>query len=287
MAEDEPENLWLYGQMEPWRRGRIILLNITIFYAVLQALVFAATLLVGAIEVAMGFALTLVVWWLLSAFVWFGTHWVRWLLGAWGLGIGFADFIWGIRDQSVIVWSMGVLSLIVGAFCFAPSVHFFALRQRERIRWPEKLVVVAIFFILAGSCCLALVGMAAYRTLVQREAEDYGSSALQKIFAENDTVYLLGEASDEWLHQPAGNLAVTAPLTQKLLQLGDVENVRVTKTELHPVYKFPLTISYVGVIDGEGRGRCGAVWLRLAVTRSQTGWRINGFWWRCWNPTRY
>jgi hypothetical protein len=193
--EDELPSLWLYGEMEPWRRGRIILVSIATFYALLQALVFFLFLFAGSLEIALVFAIGLVLRWLGFAFIWFGTHWVRWLLGASTLLSGFIYFIWGIRDQSALQWSVGVLDLFIGAFCFAPSVHFFARHQKEQIRWPEKLVVVAIFFLLAGSVLFALLGIGAFTASVREEAEDYGRKALRRVFAENDTVFLLDEAN--------------------------------------------------------------------------------------------
>jgi len=75
----------------------------------LQTLVFLAALFGGGLEVALAVALSLVIWWLAFAFIWLGTHWVRWLLGAWTLLLGFALFIWGMRDQSIIQWSVGVI----------------------------------------------------------------------------------------------------------------------------------------------------------------------------------
>lgn len=287
MPEEELPSLWLYGEMEPWKRGRNILIGLAIFQALVQLLVFSFAVAWGTMEWIYQLALAFVLSWLLFAFVWFGTHWLRWLLGAWAFLCGLAGFVWGIRDQSIIVWSCGVLNFFVGASYFAPSVHHFARRQKENIRWPEKLIVGGALLLLAGSCGAALAVLGLQRTLVQREGARYGETSLQRIFVENDTYYLLGEASEEWLHQPAGNLGVTAPLTDKLLRLGAVENVRVTKVELHPIYRFPLAFAYSGFIDGEGQGRCGAVALRLQVWQTPRGWRINGFWWRCWDPSRF
>ena len=41
------------------------------------------------------------------------------------------------------------------------------------------------------------------------------------------------------------------------------------------------------VVQANPRKDRDAVPLRLAVTRSGLGWRINGLWWRCWDPMRY
>lgn len=185
------------------------------FYAAVQALIFVSALLGGALETALSFATLLVLWWLIFAFIWFGTHWLRWLLGAWTLLAGFTLFIWGIRDQSIIQWSAGTIDLIIGAFCFAPSVHFFAVRQKEHIRWPEKLVVAGVFVLLLASFFSALIGVNVYRATIQREATHYGEEALRRIFVENDTMFLLSEASELWKTR-YGTLGVTQPLTESI-----------------------------------------------------------------------
>ncbi|MFN2507678.1 MAG: hypothetical protein ABR589_02785 [Chthoniobacterales bacterium] len=283
MADDEPESLWNFGEPEPWRRGRAILLSIAAFFAIVQALIFLAALLGGALEGALALAISFALWWLAFAFIWLGTHWVRWLLGAWTLFLGFVLFIWGIRDENMIQWTGGVVDLIVGALCFAPSVHFFAVRQKENIRWPEKAIVAVVFLLLLASVFSALVGVNLYRITMEREARRYGEEALRRIFIENDTGFLLDEATERWKQNPHGALGVTRPLTDKYLRLGDVQNTRVTVVAVRSLYEFPARVRYVGVIDGHGFARCGQVNLRLEVNRSAQGWRISGFWWQCPN----
>ncbi|MDQ6622384.1 MAG: hypothetical protein M3Y86_02715 [Verrucomicrobiota bacterium] len=278
--ENEPESLWLFGDPEPWRRGRNILLTIGLFYAALQGALFFGALFLGALEMAFSLALVLVLWWLAFAFIWFGTHWLRWLLGGGTMLTGFALFIWGIRDQSILQWSAGVIDLLIGAFCFAPSVHFFAVRQKEHIRWPEKLAAAVIFVLLLVSFFTALLGVNAYRAATQREATHYGEEAFRRIFVENDTAFLLEEANARWKERD-GNLGVTAPLTDKAMRLGDVTNTRVTNVALLSFYQFPSRIDYRGVIDGYGSARCGQVSLRLQISRPSGAWQIDGFWWKC------
>lgn len=280
MADEEPSSLWNFGEPEPWRRGRTILITIAAFYATMQALIFFVSLLSGALEAALAFAIGLSLWWLAFAFIWLGTHWIRWLLGASTLLSGFALFIWGIRDESMIQWTAGVLDFIIGACCFAPSVHFFAVRQKENIRWPEKVIVAVVFLLLLGSVFTALIGVNAYRSLIERDAVHYGEETLRRIFADNDTAYLLGEATDAWRNR-SGDVGVTWPLTQKYLRLGEVQSTRVSGVTLRSFYEFPTKVHYIGVIDGVGFAKCGQVMLRLEVHRSAEGWRINGFWWKC------
>ena len=171
---------------------------------------------------------------------------------------------------------------MIGGCLFAPSVHFFAVRQRAEIRWPEKLAVAGVFLLLIASFFSAFVGVNLYRATIQREAQNYGEEALRRIFVQNDTMFLLDQASDLW-KQRNGNLGVTLPMTEKYLRLGEVENTRVTGTGLRSFYEFPAKLRYRGLIDGSGVARCGQVSLRLEVTRSMDGWRINGFWWQCPN----
>jgi hypothetical protein len=283
MARDEPESLWNFGEPEAWRRGRNILITMAAFYATVQAIVFVMTLLGGGLEVALGIAINLVLWWLGFAFIWLGTHWIRWLLGAWTMALGFVLFIWGMRDQSIMQWSSGVVDLLIGAFCFAPSVHHFAVRQKENIRWPEKVVVAVVVLALFASVVAAWLGVSLSRSFVEGDARRFGEEALRRLFAENDTAFLLESVTDAWKNNQYGNLGVTRVLTEKEMRLGWVENTRVSDVALRSFYDFPATLRYAGMINGAGIARCGAVVLRLEVHRLGDEWRINGVWWQCLN----
>jgi len=95
MGEPELPSLWAFGDPEPWRRGRVILITLALFHGIGQALVFLIALFGGDLETALALAITLALWWLLFAFIWFGSHWLRWLLDGWTLLVGFACFIGG------------------------------------------------------------------------------------------------------------------------------------------------------------------------------------------------
>ncbi len=282
MAESEPAKLWasVVGDPEPWRKGRVLLGSIALFNALAQSFVFYAILVTGALEGALSLALSFVFWWLIFSFIWFGTHWLRWLLGAFSLLQGFAYLIWGVRDDAPAQLFGGAVSFVVGACLFAPSVHFFAVRQKSEIRWPEKLVVAAVFLLLVGSLALALVGVNLYRGGVQREAERYGARALQRVFGETDTVFLLNEISDPFL-QKYSRFGITQLMADTSMRLGPVQNLHTTRCELRSFYRFPMAVAYAGVVDGEGSAACGPVSLRVEVLRFPDGWRINGIWWRC------
>jgi hypothetical protein len=88
---DESRPLWeqLDSEVEPWRRGRGILICLAAFYIVAQSLILAASILLGNIERFLIFGVGTVFFWLLFYLVWIGVHWIRWLLGGWNLIIGF------------------------------------------------------------------------------------------------------------------------------------------------------------------------------------------------------
>lgn len=171
--------------------------------------------------------------------------------------------------------------ILIGAFCFAPSVHFFAVRQKENIRWFENVAVV--FVLLFFSVASTFLGVNVFRASVERDARRYAEEALHRLFVEDDTVFLLEEATALWKNNPYGNLRITQVMTQKYIRLGYVENTRVTGMALRSFYEFPATVRYSGIVDGEGFARCGQVLLRLEIHRSVDGWRINGVWWQCLN----
>ena len=283
MARDEPESLWNFGEPEPWRKGRATLITIALCYFVSQGLTFASVLLGGGVENAIALSIVLVLWWLMFAFIWSGTHWVRWILGAWTLLSGFAYLIWGIRDDSFVKLGIGTVTLVMGAYLFAPSVHFFAVRQRERIRWPEKLIVAAVFAVLVVSFFSALVAISVARSVTQLDAKRFGEEALRRIFVENDTGFVFAAATYLWKSNPRGTVGIATVMTSKHVDLGYVENTRVTDMKLRLLYDHPAKLRYAGVVDGEGFARCGAVLLRLEVERSADDWRINGLWWQCLN----
>lgn len=159
-------------------------------------------------------------------------------------------------------------------------MHFFAVRQREKIRWPEKLAVAAVFLLLLVSFALAFIGFNFHRLQMQQEAQRYGESALRHLFLENDTAYLLDQASEDFYHE-YGRLRLSQILVQKALRLGDVHDLHLTSTNLRSVYVFPATFGYLGVVDADAIGNCGAVHLRVQVLHVPTGWRVRGLWWHC------
>src|SRR5215217_4898441 len=59
MGEPELPSLWAFGDPEPWRRGRVILITLALFHGVGQALVFLIALFGGDLETGLALAITL------------------------------------------------------------------------------------------------------------------------------------------------------------------------------------------------------------------------------------
>ena len=203
----EPEPLWreVVGDTEPWRRGRLFLILLAILTFCLQCLSFWGLVLAGDIQRMLGLGIFVLLFWLQFYFIWIGVHWVRWLNGGWSALWGFALLIWGFRDGSPLALVVGVYSLVVGCYLgFAPSVYFFAKRQRESVRWMESLVVAAVFLLLLGSLGAGVLGLIGYKARLEQEARRFADSAFTRIFADHDTYFLLDNSSDRLLAAPGG-----------------------------------------------------------------------------------
>jgi hypothetical protein len=143
---EQPEPLWreVVGDTEPWRRGRIFLVVLAVWVLATQIIGIGSSVLLGQIERVLAAAIGGIVFWLLFYFIWIGVHWVRWICGGSMALLAFAHLIWGIRDGNLIRLISGSLNFPVAAYlALAPSVYFFALRQKERVRWKESLAVAA------------------------------------------------------------------------------------------------------------------------------------------------
>ena len=156
-SQDQPDKvapLWqsVVGDTEPWRRGRLFLILVGVVTFCFQCTAIGLRIAIGDLEGLLVTAIYLLIFWLQFYLIWIGLHWVRWLNGGWSALIGFVLVIWGWRDQSTIAVVFGVYSLCVGVYmALAPSVYFFAKRQRERIRWGESILVAAVLLLLVGS----------------------------------------------------------------------------------------------------------------------------------------
>jgi hypothetical protein len=283
MPNESPEPLWreVVGDPEPWRKGRIILVSVALVNLLLQALSFFIMLLTG-VERALSLGVVLVLWWLMFAFIWFGTHWLRWLLGGYALLIGFVEMIWAFTDETPVRFIGVLLNFGIGAALFAPSVHFFAVRQRERIRWPEKLAVAAVFLLLLGSFVVGLIGFALNTAVIRQEADRYGTEALQRLFVDKDTQFLYDAATPAFTEK-YGQGGLSALMARKYMHTGEVRDLRVVDSRVRTHFSFPARVEYGGPITAEGLGECGPVRVGVEVQHTDEGWKVRGFWWKCLN----
>src|ERR1041385_6712582 len=183
-----PDNsaLWreVLAEEEPWRRGRTFLILVACITFLFQALLLGYGIITGAIEFVLVNALSSLIFWLQFYFIWIGVHWVRWLQGGWSALFGFALLIWALRDHAPILALLGAYSLMVGCYLgLAPSVYFFAKRQKEKVRWTESLAVAGVFVLLLGSVYAGVLGLAGYKAALEREAREFADTAFQRVFA--------------------------------------------------------------------------------------------------------
>jgi hypothetical protein len=117
----ETRSLWeqLDSEVEPWRRGRIVLGSIGTFNFLLQSAVLFAAVKEGNLEAVVLFGSVCAVFWLLFYFIWIGVQWIRWLAGAWCALNGFILLIWALTDSNGLFATIGSVNLIVGVYlCF-------------------------------------------------------------------------------------------------------------------------------------------------------------------------
>jgi hypothetical protein len=282
MAADPEEPLWkqvVIGDREPWRRGRWLLVSVAVINFIGHVLMFLPALFSGAVELLLSLGLIAAVSWLLFVLVWFGVGWIRWVLGIYTLLLAMALLIWALRDSAPVRLIGMVVNAYVGCALLAPSVHHFALRQREQIRWPEKLAVVAVFLLLMGSFVTGLFGFALQNYSVRRDAEEFGTRALRRVFVEKDTRFVQDHASEALLLR-YGRDGLSVMMQRRYMSMGEVGEMEFTGCTLSTRYRFPAAISYVAIVDGRGRSEWGPVRVQVVLADTGSGWRIDAVQWR-------
>jgi hypothetical protein len=164
------EPLWqvVVGNKEPWRRGRLFLILFAIFSALVDLFAFGLLIFGGYLNALLFFAAVRSLFWLQYYFIWIGVHWVRWFQGGLSMLQGFAFFVWSFENQSGPMMLWGMFSIAAGAYLgFAPSVHFFATRQKENRQWLEAIAVAAVFGLLLASLASGVLGLFRYQAYLQ------------------------------------------------------------------------------------------------------------------------
>ncbi len=282
MAKEE-RSLWeqLDSDVEPWRRGRLVLVLIALLNLVCQALVFAWGIVLGETEGLLWLVTVSVLFWLQFYLIWIGVHWIRWLAGASAGLTGFAYVIWGVRDGNLFEIAFGCIDLFIGAYLgLSPSVYFFAKHQQERRSWFHSLAVAAVFVVLFMTLFLGTVGLSAYRAQLENEACDFADDAFVRIFAHHDTYFFLEHMTEQALVAGGGRGQLTKFLQYTTLQAGDVHEIKRAAAQLRLTYSWPDKLGCTGSANAEGIGARGPVQLQLILIRSAQGWRIEDLSWR-------
>ena len=282
MITGAPEPLWqvVVGDKEPWRRGRLFL----ILFAILSALgdFFTSTLLIigGYISALLVFAGIRLVFWLQYYFVWIGVHWVRWLQGGVSMFYGLLLFVWSFEQQSgpMMVW--GMFCIATGAyFGFAPSVHFFAVRQKENRYWLEALAFAGVFCLLLISLGASILGIFRYQAYLREELREFADTAFERVFTNHDTNFLLDHATSRALTLPNGRFRLTKFLQDATIRAGDVHEIQKATGEPVVRYVFPATLFGDGEMRAEGVGSHGRIVLVLRVVGQPGDWQIDNIAW--------
>jgi hypothetical protein len=262
------EPLWqvVVGNKEPWRRGRLFLILFAIFSALVDLFAFGLLIFGGYLNALLFFAAVRSVFWLQYYFIWIGVHWVRWFQGGLSMLQGFAFFVWSFENQSGPMMLWGMFSIAAGAYLgFAPSVHFFATRQKENRQWLEAIAVAAVFGLLLASLASGVLGLFRYQAYLQNEAREFADTVFQRIFAGHDTYFLLDHASARALAQRNGRFQLTKFLQDATLRAGEVHDIQKANGVVLLRYVFPATLAADGEMQTEGIGSHGRILLRLRL----------------------
>ena len=281
MREDT-RSLWeqYHSEVEPWRRGRAVLVLIALLYLVLQAVDLTAHIALGNIELLLPMVSGFVVFWLQFYLIWIGINWVRWLAAAWCGLVGFVLVIRGWGDGNSFFVVFGCINLIVGSYLgLSPSVYFFAKRQRKRRNWTHSLIVAAIFALIFLSFFMGSIGLSAHKAQLEAEGGQFADEAFRRIFTNHDTEFLLDRMTERGLTAAGGGEQLAKFLQTTGLQTGDVHDIKRTTANLKLTYGFPAHFGCTARVTAQGIGTLGPVQLRLDIIQSNQDWQIETLWW--------
>jgi hypothetical protein len=286
MTAPEPAPLWrevVIGDTEPWRRGRLFLVAVAILSLLSQGFVALNGIIAGYIEFVLVQGIVSLLFWFQFYFIWIGIHWVRWFNGGLNALYGFALIIWGFRDGNTISGLIGVYSLVVGCYmAFAPSVYFFAKRQRETVRRGESLAIAFVSLVLFGTLVAGIFGLVGYRAGLEREARAFADIAFRRIFTDHDTQFLFEHASDRLLKNAGGRAELSRFLQGATMGAGDVHDIH-EPTLFGPLrvrYSFPLKLVSDGTMTSFGMGQRSRIRMMLIVGDDNGEWQIHEIrWW--------
>ncbi len=283
MSSANPEPLWreVVGDTEPWRRGRLALIIFGVLTFLNHAIVFGADILSGNIQHLFGIGGFALLFWIQFYFIWVGIHWVRWLNAVFSGLAGFAFVIWGFRDGSTLMIATGAYLLVVAGYIgLAPSVFFFAQRQREKSRWKENLTVAAIMLLLLASLSGAASGLSAYRRQRVAEGRAFADRAFRRIFTEHDDEFLVRHVTAQAMRD-IGEPRWRSLTSEINGRFGEVLEIKPAVGWLRCWYRWPATIVSEGRMLAETTDASDRpLLLQLNLGEAGGGWKISGVFWR-------
>jgi hypothetical protein len=281
MREDT-RSLWEQydSEVEPWRRGRVILFLIGLLNLVLQGLNVTAQIALANLELLLPTISVFVVFWLLFYLIWIGVNWIRWLAAAWCGLVGFTLLIRGWVDGNTFSVVFGCIDLTVGTYLSAsPSIYFFAKRQRERRNWFRVVSVAAVLALMFGSLFVMNMAVHAYKTWLEGEAGRFAAEAFERIFRNHDADFLLDRITPRGLIASGGREELTQFVKTTALQTGDLRDINRTGSWLRLTYGFPFNFGCIGRMTAQATGTGGPVQLQVDIINSDQDWQIETLSW--------
>ena len=267
------------GDTEPWRRGRLFLILLAILELAIECLRIGAFVLAGRIELVLTAGFGAMIFWLLFYFIWIGVHWVRWITGGFMALIGFANLIWGLRDGNAMRILDGAIGFPLAAYlALAPSVYFFAIRQKETVRWKESLVVAAVFMLLLASLGTTMVGLFSYKTHLQRDATAFADRAFRSVFVDHDGDFLRTHSTDRAMRE-RGIERLNWFMQDTSSRLGETRILQPSRGGVQFRYDFPASLTAHGVMSAPAQSDEGPVWLDIGLVQARGGWQIDSVRW--------
>jgi hypothetical protein len=256
----------------------VFLVLLAIWELLLNCVTLGSLILLGKIDVLIAAIVGVIIFWLLFYFIWIGVHWVRWISGGFLCLVAFANLIWGIRDGDILRLIDASIGLPMGAYlALAPSVYFFALRQKERVRWKESLVIAAVFALLLVSAGATMIGLYRHKSHLEEQGQLFADRAFRRIFAENDNDFLVSHVTQR-LVEEEGSERISWFMADRHARIGEARNIRRSKGKLQFWYRFPATLVPHGRMTTYAESDYGPVQLQVAIIRAGGDWQIDGIW---------
>jgi len=288
MMRDDTRSLWEQydSAVEPWRRGRGILVLIGLLNLVLQGLNITAQIAFGNLQLLLPRITAFVVFWLLFYLIWIGINWVRWLAAGWCGVVGFILLIRGWVDGNSFQVVFGCIDLTIGIYLGAsPSVYFFAKRQQEKRNWIRSVCLGAVLGLMFVSLFVANMAVHAYKIWLEREAGQFAAEAFARIFTNHDTEFLLDRITARGLIASGGREQLTQFVKTTALQTGDLHDINRTAVWSKLTYSFPVNFGCVCRVIAKGTGTAGPVQLQIDITNSDQDWQIETLSWHYLNSS--